>query len=261
MKSLNVVAIAASLLATSAHAATVAGGSLILNLDRNAFAAGIDLDNTPAPSIYVEEYFDASAASKTFAQLRDSNTPVDLTNYAANEISAIGLEFTVNGASVAPNPTNRHNSPTTFSFDPNNIAATATGNIGLAGGMRYRVDVDPPTNRVLMADMILAYNPAEQQKTPESSAWVIYNQVGFSAVAFELFDVTTQLTGNVLTLNGSLGYGWGFDHLGAEVARAANARIGTFSFQTTVVPLPAAVWMFLSGALGLGAAGYRKKAA
>jgi len=58
-----------------------------------------------------------------------------------------------------------------------------------------------------------------------------------------------------------LGFGWGFDHLGATAARLSDARIGTFSFQTTVVPLPASVLMFLTGIIGMGAARYSKRLA
>lgn len=261
MKVFYVFVIVGSLVFTSAQAATVSGGTLTLNINRDALAAGIDLDNTPAPSIYVEEFFDASSVSKTGVELREANTPSDLTDYAANEISATGLQFTVNGASVGPNPLGRKNSATTFAFDPNNLLGSATGSIGFSGAIRFRVDVDPPTNRVVMGDLTLEYNPAEAQKTAGSSDWVIYNYIGFTAVAYELFDVTTHLNGNVLTLDGDLGYGWGFDHLGAGPARESQARIGTFSFQTPVVPVPAAAWLFLTGVLGVGFAGRRKQSA
>lgn len=261
MKVFNAIAMLGSLLLSNAHAATVSGGSLTLNINRDAFAAGIDLDNGPAPSIYVEEFFDASAASKTFTELKGYNAPLDPLDYAANEISAVGLKFSVNGANIAPNPEGRFNSATTFSFDPNNLLGTATGSIGLAGAIRYRVDVNRAQNRVIMGDLTLEYNPAEAQKTAGSSNWVIYNHIGFAAVAYELFGVTTHLNGNLLTIDGDLGYGWGFDHLGADSARLNEAHIGTFSFQTTVVPLPAAAWMFLTGMLGLGLAGRRQQLA
>ncbi|MBD9357997.1 hypothetical protein [Methylomonas albis] len=239
-----------------ANAATVSGGALTLNIDGDALAAGIALDNTPAPSIYVEEFFNASAvASKTFIELRDANTPTDPADYAANEISAVGLQFAVNEAVVPANPTQRQNKATTFAFDPSNIFGTATGSIGLGGVMRFRVDVTPPTNRVLLGDMTLEYRPELESATPGRSGWLLVNHLGFTADAFELFDVSTRLVGNNLTLAGNLGYGWGFDHLGATDARLSDARIGTFSFQTTVVPVPAAVWLFASGLIGLGITG------
>lgn len=245
------VAVLSAVLATPVQAATVSGGTLTLNLDRDKLIAGTLLDNTPAPSIYLEEFWDASAASKTFPEIRDGNTPADLTDYAANEISASGLQFPVSGAVIPSNPLGRQNRATNFSFDPNNLSGTASGAIGLNGVMRFRVDVSPPTNRVLLGDMTLEYHPGLQNAATGQSAWLLVNHIGFDADAFELFDVTTNLTGNSLTLNGNLGFGWGFDHVGSGAARAAHTRIGTFSFQTAVVPIPAAVWLFISGLAGL----------
>ena len=249
---LTTFAFLAAFQAVSAQAATVSGGSLIINLDRNALIAGTILDNTPAPSIYVEEFWDASTVDKTFNQLRLDNTPADLTNYAANEISAIGLQYSVNAADIAPNPAiARQNRGTNFSFNPDNVLGSATGVIGLNGVIRFRVDVEPPTNRVLMGDMTLEYHADLEGATYGRSGWLLVNHIGFDADAFELFDVSTHLIGNSLTVNGNLGFGWGFDHLGSGIARENDTRIGTFSFQTTVVPVPAAVWLFSSGLIGL----------
>ena len=266
---LSAFAMFGALVSTNTQAATITGGALTVNLDRDAVIAGVIQDNFPdaptpdfqiccRPSLYVEEFFDASAASKTFVQLRDYNTP-DLYDLESDEISAIGLQYAVNGSTIAPNPGGRQNRETTFAFDPNDLFGTATGSIGLGGAIRFRIDVAPPTNRILLGDMTLDYDPALEGATPGRSGWVITNHIGFDAGAFELFDVSTSLTGNNLILNGNLGFGDGFDHLGATAARLNDTRIGTFSFQTTVVPLPAAVWMFLTGAIGLGVAGYRKR--
>jgi hypothetical protein len=256
---LTAFAFLATFLATSVQAATVSGGSLILNLDRNALIAGTILDNTPAPSIYVEEFWDASAANKTFLEIRDGNTPADYKDYANNEISAIGLQYTVNGPTIPPNPVGREIRATDFSFDPNNLTGSATGGIGLNGAIRFRVDVDRPNNRILLGDMTLEYHPELEGATYGRSGWLLVNHIGFDADAFELFDVTTNLIGNSLTVNGNLGFGWGFDHLGSGVARSNDMRIGTFSFQTTVVPVPAAAWLFGSGLVGLLGLGFQKR--
>lgn len=246
-----VVVVLGALNSTAAQAATVTGGSLILNPDRDALIAGTLLDNTPAPSIYVEEFWNATAASKTFAQIRDENTPADLTDYAANEISAIGLQYAVNGANIAPNPVGRQNRATDFAFNPNDLFGTATGGIGLGGAIRFRVDVNRSNNRILLGDMTLEYHPELEGTSFGRSGWLLVNHIGFDADAFELFDVTTRLNADSLTLDGNLGFGWGFDHLGSAAARLADSRIGTFSLQTTVVPVPAAVWLFASGLAGL----------
>jgi hypothetical protein len=254
-------AILSALAYTNTYAVTVSGGSLILDLDRDAIIAGSNLNNYPdsptdtfpiccRPSIYLEEFYDASAASsRTFDQIRDDNTP-DLFDAVSDEISAKGLQFAVNGP-VVNNLNQRFNQPTTFSFDPNNLLGTAAGSIGLGGVMRFRVDIAPPTNRVHLGDMALAYHPELEGITPGRSGWLLVNNIGFTADAFELYNVATQLTDDSLSLNGTLGFGWGFDHLGATQARLNHTPIGTFSFTTTVVPVPTAVWLFISGLTGL----------
>lgn len=249
----------------NAEAATVSGGAMTLNLDRDALIAGVIQDNYPdaptetfsiccRPSLYLEEYFDASAASKTSSQLRDENTP-DLYDSVSDEISALGRQFQVNASSMPVNPLGRQNKATTFSFDPANLSGTATGQIGLGGVMRFRVDVDPPNNRVLFGDLDLEYIPALANAVTGQSAWILMNNIGFRIGGFDLFDVSTQLSGNTLSLSGILGLGNGFDHLGG----IRDTRVGTFSFQTTVVPLPAAFWLFASGIAGLGFSTYRKR--
>jgi hypothetical protein len=266
---ISAFAIFGALVSTHTQAATITGGALTLNLNRDALIAGAILDNYPdtptasfpiccRPSLYVEEFFDASAASKTFVQLRDYNTP-NLYDLESDEISAVGLQYAVNGTSIPANPGGRQNRNTTFVFDPNDLFGTAAGSIGLGGVIRFRVDVSPPTNRVLLGDMTLEYDSALEGATPGRSGWLITNHIGFDAGAFELFDVSTNLTGNSLTLNGNLGFGDGFDHLGTTAARLNDTRIGTFSFQTTVVPVPAAVWLFGSGLAGLFVSNRSKK--
>ncbi len=244
--------LAAVLMIPSVQAATVSGGILTLNLNRDALIAGTNLDNyptTPAhvPSIYLEEFYDASFTDKSLDELREGNTPDDPYDVAANEISASQLQLSVNGASIPANPRGRRNQATDFEFDPADLFGTASGSIGLNGVMRFRVDVEPPSNRILLGDMTLEYDPAQEVRTPGRSGWVIANHIGFDAGGFELFDVTTYLIGNSLSISGNLGFGNGFDHLGAKKARLAYTRIGSFGFQTTVVPVPAAAWLFLGG--------------
>lgn len=260
------------LISPQMHAATVSGGALIINLNRDALIAGSTLDTYPdqptaefpiccRPSVYLEEFFDANSARfKTFDQIREDNTP-DLYDLVSDEISATGLNFAVNGSSVTPVPPGRENRATDFNFNPNDIFGTATGSIGLGGVMRFRVDVDPPSNRIMLGDLTMEYLPEFEGATPGRSGWVITNHIGFDAGGFELFDVTTQIIGNSLMINGNLGFGEGFDHLSAYDARLNDTRIGTFSFQTnfTPVPLPSAIWLFGAGFTWLFASNRSKR--
>ncbi|MEQ1529507.1 MAG: hypothetical protein ABL925_09335 [Methylococcales bacterium] len=258
-------AIGAAIFLPAVHAATISGGALTLDIDRNKLITAVvqnkypdaPTDNFPIccrPSLYLEEFYDASAANKTFAQLRDENTP-DLYDSVSDEIYAKGLQFTVNGPSIAANPAGRNNKPNFFWFDPADLTGSASGQIGLGGVMRFRVDVSPPSNRVLLGDMTLQYDPSLVDTVSGRSGWVLMNNISFSISGFDLFNVTTNLTGNSLTLNGGLGLGPGFAHLGG----ITDTDVGTFSFQTTVVPVPVALWMFVSGVFALAAAGYRKR--
>ncbi len=115
------------------------------------------------------------------------------------------------------------------------------------------VDVDPPTNRVLFGDLDLEYNPLLEDTLTGRSGWVIMNNIGFRISGFDLFDVTSTLTDNNWLLTGALGLGQGFDHLGG----ITDSRVGTFNFQTTVVPLPTSIWLFVSGLMGLSATHFR----
>ncbi len=269
--SLSFITVFGVLVFSHAEAATVSGGALTINLDRNALIAGVDLDNYPdnqtdtfpiccRPSIYVEEFFDSAAAtSRTFTQLLGDNTP-DLYDSVSDEISAVGLHFSVNSANPSPLPDGagfHYNEKTTFNFNPSNLLGTASGQIGFGGVIRFRVDVDPPKNRTLMGDMILKYDPANEGFSPGQSGWTLINKIGFTTGAFDLFDVSTSLSGDTLALSGVLGLGDGFDHLGG----IGDTRVGTFSFQTTVVPVPTAIWLFASGLAGLSAVGRSKRKA
>lgn len=251
------------------QASVIDGGMVTLNLDRDALIAnvghnGVNLQNYPdaptidfpiccRPSIYLEEFYDASAASKTFVELRDGNTP-DLYDAVSDEISSVGLQFSVNPEVIATNPAGRFNKSTNINFDPIDITGTVTGKIGLAGVLRFRVDVDPPTNRVLFGDLDLEYNPLLEDTLTGRSGWVIMNNSGFRISGFDLFDVTSTLTDNNWLLTGALGLGQGFDHLGG----ITDSRVGTFSFQTTVVPLPTSIWLFLSGLIALSTTRIRR---
>lgn len=259
---LSGITISSFITSTNAYAATLSGGSLTINLDRDALIAGTLLETYPdtptstfqiccRPSIYVEEFFDASSANtKTFSQIQNDNTP-DLFDLQSDEISAQGLQFTVNGYTNTPNPLGRANQNSSFTFDSNNFFNTASGAIGLNGVIRFRVDVEPPKNRILLGDLTLQYDPALEGSTPGRSGWKITNHIGFNAGAFDLYDVTTSLTNDDLNVSGSLGFGDGFDHLGASSARFNQTRIGTFNFQASLVPEPLSAWMFLSGLTGL----------
>jgi len=226
-----------------ARAATVSGGSMIINLDRDALAAAIALDATPAPSMYLEEFFDAQAAnSRTFSQiLEDHIVP------GVAEIAATNLSFAVNGSQVS-NLTGRFGKPTTLDFDPAHFESSVSGVIGLAGVLRYRIDIDSTHNRILSGDYTLEYDANNVDAESGRSGWTLYNHVSFVAESFNLFNVVMDLANGSLILTGDLGLGEGYDHLSGS----RGALVGDFRLETAVVPLPPALGLFASGLLTLG---------
>jgi hypothetical protein len=236
----------AAFMPAAATAATISGGTLILNLDRDALAASIALDATAAPSIYLEEFFDAqAAATRTNTQLLEDHLVAGV-----DEIQATGLEFAVNGPTVS-NPQGRNSQPTTLAFDPSDLEGSVTGAVGFGGAVRFRIDTGTQGNRILSGDYTLEYNAANIDLDTGRSGWTLYNHLYYRAESFYLFNVVTDLTTATLFLSGDLGLGSSFNHLGGTT----NAIVGNFSFQGNLVPIPAAVWLFISGLTGLGLLG------
>lgn len=235
-------------LASPTFALGVSGGGMTMNIDSTALAAAFTHDSDPnRPSFYLEEYFDsAQAASRTPSQLlTDHIIP------GAGAISGIGRQFSVNGSSTSG--LNRAND---FSFSANDLTGTAMGAIGLGGAMRFRLDVpfsiNPVTgeeegNRTMTGYYSLEYDASRVDAVAGHSGWAVFNHHTFRARIFDLDNLLTNLTGNSLSLSGDLALASGFNHLGA----LHGAIIGDFSFQTTVVPVPAAVWLFASSIIGL----------
>jgi len=238
-----------------AFASSISGGVMTLNINNTQLAAAFPHDTTTdRSSFYLEEYFNsAQAASRTSAELLTDHIVL-----GAGEISSVGRQFTVNGLS-----TTGLNIANDFEFDPNDLAGTATGAIGLGGAMRFRLDIPfithPETgeeagNRAINGYLSLEYNgnAAIEAGYPE---WTIYNHYSFRNEVFNLENVVTDITENSLTLSGDISLAGGFVHMGGEY----GTIVGDFNFQTTVVPVPAAVWLFASGLAGLFVSGRANK--
>lgn len=237
---------------SSAFASTVSGGAMTININSTDLAAAFTHNFDPSrPSFYLEEYFtSAQAASRTSGELlADHIIPGPL------PISGLGLQFAVNSPGSVVGNVNQPQD-TNFSFDQADLMGTAAGVIGLGGAMRFRLNksfnIDPVAgeetgNRAMTAFYSMEYDASEVENVAGHSGWMIVNHHTFPADVFYLDNVITDLTGNSLSLSGDLALAHGFDHLGAQ----HGAIIGDFNFQTTVVPVPAAVWLFASGFAGL----------
>lgn len=238
--------------ATPASALGVSGGAMTINIDSTALTGAFTHNFDPSrPSFYLEEYFTAAqASSRTFLQIRDDHIiPGPL------PIAGLGLQFDVNSSGNNVGNVNQ-NQDTNFSFDSSDLTGTAAGAIGLGGAMRFRLNksfnIDPITgeetqNRAVTAFYSLEYDASKVDIAAGHSGWMMVNHHTFTADIFYLDNVITDLIGNTLSLSGDLALASGFNHLGAQ----HGAVIGDFSFQTTVVPVPAAIWLFFSAFVGL----------
>lgn len=231
------------MIAVPASAASVVGGGVMtMNLDRKALAAAFDFDETEAPSIYLEEFFDVAAASgRTRDQILEDHLVA-----GSGEINANGLTFTINGRTVE-NADGRNSMPTDFSFNRADFAGTATGAIGLAGATRFRVDTGLEQNRIVSGDYTLEFDAENIDAASGRSGWTLYNHLYFESESFNLFDVQMETLEGSLLLSGLIGVGEGFEHLRGT----KDAIVGDFTLQAAVIPLPAACWMFFSALLGL----------
>jgi len=230
-------------------ASTIQGGQMIINFDRDALAGAFTHDNDPSrPAFYVEEFFDASAAAiRTGGQILSEHIVP-----GAGEITATGLQFQINGTTVNNLP-RRENQPTTLQFDPADLTGTVQGAIGLTGLVRYRLDIPfrvSPTgeeegNRIVSGDYSLQFD--KNRVTEAHSGWYLLNHYGFLSNTYDLDNVLSIISGNTLTLSGDIAFAEGTSHFGAQL----GAVVGDFTLQTTVVPLPAAVWFLFTGLASL----------
>ncbi len=225
-------------------AAQLGVGSMTLNFDRSALAAAFIHDDDPGrPAFYLEEFFTPGQ----FENLTDAQLLTRHNVAGTGEIPSTGLQLTINSGIL-----NGRGKPTDFSFDANDIQATASGGIGLGGGFRFRIDVpfriedgEEAGNRTIIGDFTLEYDA--NRATGGHSGWTLFNHVSWRADVFDLDNVLIEQTGDSLQLNAQLALGHGFSHLGGT----AGSIIGDISLQAAVVPVPAAVWLFASACLGL----------
>jgi len=233
--------------ASPVFASSVSGGALTLNIDSTALAAAFNNEFDPnRPSFYVEEYFDSEqAANRSNNQILNDHI-VPGTGVIP---STTGMVFSVNGTNTIGS-----NKPNDFTFNASDFTGTASGSIGVGGAIRYRIDksftinevtLEEEGNRAVNGYMTLEYNAA--RSGTQHSGWTVFNHYSFRADVFDLDNVITTITGDSLTLTGDLALASGFNHMGG----IEGAIVGDFSFQTTVVPIPAAAWFFASGLAGL----------
>lgn len=229
--------------ASAASGATVMSGSFTLNLDEDALAQMVFNPSGTPPTMYLEEFWDASAsATLTNVQINTPGT-ADLVP-GSGAISATGLVFSVTGSSVV-NPAGRSIKATGFTYDPSNLEGTASGQIGLGGVLRFMGNF---SGVFATGDYTLKYDASRAGNTAGGSGWYLFNNYALPVPAFELTDITAVSSASSLQISGKVK--WSPEIVDAFfTSNDLGTEMGTFVFSSPV-PEPEPVWL-----LGLGLAG------
>lgn len=223
------------LLAPAAVYASLVSGMATITIDNAAVIS------SNAANYYFDTHWGAS----------DNHLTIDSGTAGGTALSSAGataLMFPVN-----TNITTIVNGSRTLHATTMDASDTSTGQIGLSGALRMsEVNATP-------ADGYLAPQDFYMAKT--ANVWeIVAPFTGFGdAKLFTLANVSESVNGNgELLLTGDLywataGLSWALV-TGAD----ANTQIGSFSLTPSAVPVPAAVWMFASGLIGLVASSRRK---
>ncbi|ANE53777.1 hypothetical protein [Methylomonas sp. DH-1] len=231
-----------------------------MNLDRNAFAL-LNGGTASNPGDFLVQFFDTQASDyKSY-----SDSYFYLGNTSRTEVSALNLvhDITPVGSS---NPTgqaaNRHVKSTTPNFSIDSETLAGTGLLGMTGIELFR---GLYSGSLITGDYSLLYNPNNRQNawadlgqdgTP--SGWYLQNNVSFSMVVYELTNLVVSYTdANHWQMSGDLlmsPENADFLH-GARLADMGDFCLGVGSHsgcgQVSTVPVPAALWLFISGLTGM----------
>lgn len=243
-------------------------GTFTMNLDRNALALGTK-GSVENPGHFLVHYYDTEESDYTTR----TDSSIYYNNPLRTEVSAFNLVHDITPTS-AGNPSGqapgRFVKSTTPDFAVNSDTLTATGSLGMTGIELYKGLYN---GALIYGDYSLTYNPAYRQEVYDDfglsdypSGWYLQNNVSFSAVVYELANLSLiftdanhwKLSGDLLVSPENAGL--------LKVARLADVGdfclgFGSFSGcgQVSTVPVPTSVWLFISGLLGLGVNAHRRE--
>lgn len=250
--------------ATALHADL--GGTFTTQYDREALAVLVG-GSSSAPGEFLVAYFDTTQSDYT--QFSDSY--FYLGNTSRTEIPAVNLVHDITPIS-AVNPSgqaqNRYVKATTPNFAIDSETLTGTGSLGMTGVELFRGNYN---GSLVTGDFSLRYSVANRQAAWDDlgqagtpGGWYLQNNISFSMVLFDLANLSLiiadannwQLSGDLLMSPENA------DFLGgARQADVGDFCLGVGSFagcgQVTAVPVPAAVWLFGTGLIGLSGTGRR----
>lgn len=226
------------------------GGTFTMNLDRDALA--------PYFGYQMTSFWDTAASDYTNAA---NSGGALVSQIGTTEISAVNRVFDLTpiGSDPAGQAAQRFVKATSsnFSIESDTLAGAAGTQVGMTGVQGFHAPLWPPAGGALVnGDFSLAYDTSRQ--TDGRSGWYLANNIYFTMAVYDFSNLSLaftdadnwQLSGRLLMSpeNGTMLQGPSLNDVGGFC-------LGTGSYsgcgQVTAVPVPAAVWMFGSGLLGL----------
>jgi hypothetical protein len=245
-----------------------AGGTFTFNYDSAALGQYVYGGANNNNGYYLANFWNTAASDP----YNPNNTKSHFaSSVGTTQIPAANLvhDVTPIGSFSDPQVSGRHVQGTSanFAVDSNTLTGQSGAQLGMTGVQSYRLPNYPaPYNYILAGDFSLAYDPSARAsawtgQTGTPTGWYIQNNLGFSLVTYDLTNLSLAFTdANNWKLGGNLLMSPDYADM---LAGPGLMDVGTFnlsigSYAVSSVPLPATVWIFLTGLVGLMAGGRRK---
>lgn len=239
----------------SAQVVSVTGGTLVMNIDGNAFAngadtaylAGLGVNLTPGQTFmeFARHFTPVETVGLGVTDFRPAANPpvVNFNDLRATWVRppSTGLQFEINGTAPIPNqPAGRNAQPTSFAFNPANITGTASGLIGTVGTSSYwyanQAMIDTGSIWLAYGDLSLQYSAA--RATGGNSGWFFTNHMLFDQELFDTRNVSVDFSNNILSISGDLVVSQEFRD---GYALQSGLNVGSFQLSGTAVPEPTSI--------------------
>jgi len=244
------------LAANTAGAGTLNGGVFNVSFDNpDNLLEGLTLGPGAVSSYYVANFFDKSLADSD--ALNETGELIAVSSYTYPAPAT--LSFQLNPASLAGTGIpygsgGRNNQITTLAWAADQDALvdassfSATGQVGLNGVVMTRGSFG---GTLISGDYKFSYIAGRNDGV--NSGWALTNYISFASTSYDTRNISVTTDGDSLIFSGELWWSPSSSAFlfGGDGSSSAG-RAGTFSLVSPApVPLPAGIWLFVSGLLGV----------
>lgn len=257
----SVFAVAALAMANAASAGVLHGGIFnVTYVNQDNLLEGLTIGPGGLTEYYVANFF-PKAVADTYSTIADIIT-VPTNTYPAPQT----LEYVVNpadltGTGIPTGAGGRGNRPTTLNWDASQDALVdsstfaASGQIGLNGVVMTRGSF---TGTLTSGDYTFEYDASRNDGV--NSGWTLWNHTSFRTSTYDARNISVTTNGDELIMTGELWWSANMTAFlfGGDGSNSAGKAADFTLISPAVVPVPAAVWLFGSGLVGLLAGARRK---